>query len=81
MGKGKGRGNAFFPYLVEVKRERKENEDGNSFLLRSTTFFPSNLGRKGKGKWHEEHNYKIILHFFIILLYNKNITVIYHPSF
>ena len=50
MGKGKGRGNAFFPYLVEVKRERKENEDGNSFLLRSTTFFSFQFGKKRERK-------------------------------
>lgn len=54
------------------------------FHFRSYTFkfaskmthdlFPSNLGRKRERKSHGEYNYKITLHFSVLLLYNKNIS-------
>ena len=63
--------------LVGVKKERKENRSGE-FSFGSLILCHSNLGRKEEeGKWYGKNNYKITLQVFIILLYNKNIIVIY----
>jgi hypothetical protein len=47
-------------------KAEKENGGGSTFSPRPTIFFPSNLGRKT--------TWKITFHFFILLLYNKDIN-------
>ena len=65
--------------LVGVKKERKENGSrGGS--LGPTIFCHCILGRKGKGQWYGKNNYKITFQFLIILIYNKDITILYFLS-
>ena len=71
----------FFPYLVGVKKDRKENVGEGALHPDPTIFSPSNLERNGKENDIKKTNLKLpsTFHYTFIKYYILYIIPLFHP--